>query len=548
MRDNKKRRCALVLSGALWVSINAWAAGDGPVEHRYPLAEQGYLVLQVPKDWRDRVSWRHLLMPPTIIFAPASGEPFQVLVTPIWPSNAADKPKLDELKRDVAAAAEKAKSQAAEKTLPLVAVKGGTTSGYFFAATDRAPKADEFKYIVQGMLGLEQLRVSFTVLTNEGRKSVPAEALAMLREARLEPAGARRGATPDAPRLPERAALRALFEAGKFAELDADLRAVQDAYRRGLIEEEQAARAFGFLKTHDPERRARFDRWVAEQPASYAARLLRGDYLVGLAYLARGSAVAKRTSRAQFKEMDALLAAALEDLGAALKLDPYPVLAAAPIVDAAQAIGADEQAAAAAAAALALDSGAYYVRHAYLANLQPQWGGSLEQMAAALEHWQRWLDERKWRQLARMLEDAKWRAALAPAAKLYEEKRYPEAIALYTKAIDTTPVARAYAMRGASFAQLGEHVKAIADFDQALDLDPFGECCSGVRSNRARSFLRIGQVDKGIADLLVAAENDDAFAARELAVIYAFGKYGRKPDYPAAVRWCDRAAKQGDGL
>src|SRR5919204_187809 len=154
-------------------------------------AAQGYLVLQVPKDWRDRVSWRHLLMPPTITFAPASGEPFQVLVTPIWPSNAADKPKLDELKRDVAAAAEKAKSQAAEKTLPLVSLKGGTTSGYFFAATDRAPKADEFKYIVQGMLGLEQLRVSFTVLTNDGRKSVPAEALAMLREARLDPAGMR---------------------------------------------------------------------------------------------------------------------------------------------------------------------------------------------------------------------------------------------------------------------------------------------------------------------------------------------------------------------
>jgi len=31
-------------------------------------------------------------------------------------------------------------------------------------------------------------------------------------------------------------------------------------------------------------------------------------------------------------------------------------------------------------------------------------------------------------------------------------------------------------------------------------------------------------------------------------VMYAFGKYGIKRDYVAARRWCERSAKQGDGL
>jgi len=544
--QTKKAGARLMAAALACASVMAAAAPSATAVRRYALAENGFLALNVPPEWGERVARVDGLTPPTILLAPPAGEPFQILVTPLWGPDG--KPMSPEaLKRQVVNAAEKLKPQAVEKTITPVAIKGPRTAGWFFTVTDRAPKPGEFRFGVQGMVALEHLALSFTILTNEGRKDVPGQALAMLRDAKLERPAARKPAAAPAP-VPDRAALRALFDAGKFAELDAELSAVQDAYRRGALPEDDAGRAFGALRTGDPDARKRFDQWVAEKPGSYAARTMRSQYLMDLAYMARGQEYAAKTSAAQFQGMDALFAAALEDVTVAMKADPFPIFAAYTVIVVAQGMGMREPAAAAVSTALALDPAAYWVRHAYMSGLRPEWGGSLPQMEYALAQWKRSLDDAHWQRLARMVEDAKWRAALEPAAKLFREKRYPDAIALYTKALDTAPTARAFAMRGASYAQLGRDQEAIADYDRALELDPDGECCSGTRSNRGRILLRTGAVDRGMADLLAAAENDDTWAVRELAVISAFGKYGRKPDYVAAVRWCERAAKQGDPL
>jgi TPR repeat protein len=58
----------------------------------------------------------------------------------------------------------------------------------------------------------------------------------------------------------------------------------------------------------------------------------------------------------------------------------------------------------------------------------------------------------------------------------------------------------------------------------------------------------MGAMEQGLADLFVAAQNDDQPAVRELAAMYAFGKHGFKKDFGMARQWCERAAKQGDGL
>jgi TPR repeat protein len=81
-----------------------------------------------------------------------------------------------------------------------------------------------------------------------------------------------------------------------------------------------------------------------------------------------------------------------------------------------------------------------------------------------------------------------------------------------------------------------------------LEVDPEGGCCSGTRANRARAYLKTGKIDLAVEDLRHAAARDDAFAARELAMIYAFGRYGFKRDYAAAKPYCERSAKQGDPL
>jgi TPR repeat protein len=198
--------------------------------------------------------------------------------------------------------------------------------------------------------------------------------------------------------------------------------------------------------------------------------------------------------------------------------------------------------------AVAIDPRAYGPRSLYLGTLRPEWGGSLRLMELAINGWKGTLDEARILRLSRMLEDAKWRSELAPAARLVEEKRYKEALTMYDQALAKAPVARAYSMRGYSYAQLGQHEKAIEDYNRSLEIDPDSNCGCKTISSRAYSYLKLGALDKALRDLRVAADDDDAWATRELAVMYLTGRYGMQQDYVAARRWCERSAKQGDGM
>jgi TPR repeat protein len=370
--------------------------------------------------------------------------------------------------------------------------------------------------------------------------------------ARDAPAGAppeaQTASRADAPPAPDTEKLRALLEGGNFAELDAALAVYQEAYRKGVIGDEEAAQPFIVLTRPDPDLKANYDKWIADKPNSYVARVARGYYLARLGYFARGTASAAKTTRVQFSDMNSLFWAAMEDLRISLRLDPKPVLSGGTLIWIGQGIGAREQMTSIVNDVIALDRHVYTARASYLAGLRPEWGGSLEEMERVIEGWRRLLEPRQIARFERMVEDAKWRTALAPAENLYRAKQYKEAAEHYTRALEKAPVARAFAMRGAAYAELGQHDKAIEDFNRALELDPDGECCSGTRSSRGRSYLRSGAADKALADFLVAAENEDAFAMRELALMYAFGRHGTKKDYVAGRRWCERSAKQGDGL
>ena len=90
-----------------------------------------------------------------------------------------------------------------------------------------------------------------------------------------------------------------------------------------------------------------------------------------------------------------------------------------------------------------------------------------------------------------------------------------------------------------------QHEKALADFERALELDPQDNCCA--HTNRAYSYMMTGAMGKAVPDLVFAAEErDDHWAARQLALMYGFGRYGIKADPALGKRWCERAAKQGE--
>ncbi len=156
-------------------------------ERRIALTDRGFMTLTIPDGWVDQVRQPDPRLPPTISIWSASGPPFEILVTPIWPArDDGPKPTLEAIRAAVRVAAEAAKSQAVEQEIAVRDLSGPETFGAYFSVTDRAPNPGEYKYMTQGMLGLADLRVTFTILTNDGQERVAPQALDMLKGARRE--------------------------------------------------------------------------------------------------------------------------------------------------------------------------------------------------------------------------------------------------------------------------------------------------------------------------------------------------------------------------
>lgn len=176
-------RHALLVAVLALLAVDTAGAEDATAR-TYPLPKQGSFELKVPVSWKDTLRQPPNDLPPTLTFSPNSGAAFQVLITPIWKVNQdMQMPGPEEMKSSVERAADGASQQAVEKTIPIRELKGSSGKGYYFSATDKAPKPDEFKYLTQGMLGVGDLAVTFTILTNDGQDAVVKEALSMLSSA-----------------------------------------------------------------------------------------------------------------------------------------------------------------------------------------------------------------------------------------------------------------------------------------------------------------------------------------------------------------------------
>jgi hypothetical protein len=157
-------------------------AGADEVKTRpYQLTGHGTFEMKVPASWAESVQQPPNGLPPTILFTAQSGSPFQILVSPIYPPRADAKfASADDVKELVKNAAEEASPQSVERVLEVKSIGSGAKSGFYFTATDRAPKPGEFKYLNQGMIGVGGLRVAFTILTNDGQGEIVKAALSMI--------------------------------------------------------------------------------------------------------------------------------------------------------------------------------------------------------------------------------------------------------------------------------------------------------------------------------------------------------------------------------
>jgi tetratricopeptide (TPR) repeat protein len=249
--------------------------------------------------------------------------------------------------------------------------------------------------------------------------------------------------------------------------------------------------------------------------------------------------------RARFGDMRALFTDAMAELEASLKLDPKPVLSFGTLISLSRADRGFGDKDEYLSQAVALDDKVYTARIAYLQAIRPEWGGSHDQMQSFIAESTPSLLPHQVARLKRVLDDSKARSELEPAKRLVEKQQFDQALRLYDASLARAPSAEGFVGRGRAHARMKQHQKALADFERALELDPQDNCCA--HTNRAYSYMMTGAVGKAVPDLEFAAEErDDHWAARQLALMYGFARYGMKADPALDKRWCERAAKQGD--
>jgi hypothetical protein len=170
--------------GASLFAVSAALASDSAALKRYELPNQDTLEMTLPAGWADQVEQPDGGGPPTLGMSIRPDGPRQVFITPEWPDPTAKEVReLAQLRDAIRDAAERVKPESVESYLEVRQLNGLNGVGYYFAATDRDPGADEFKFMNQGALQVGSLTLWFTILANDGEDTVAVEALAMLQAA-----------------------------------------------------------------------------------------------------------------------------------------------------------------------------------------------------------------------------------------------------------------------------------------------------------------------------------------------------------------------------
>ena len=144
------------------------------------------LWLDIPAAWNQKFEAPDSKTPPSVRLMQRQGATFNVLITPLsgtpMGGAIADPNKLRAI---VTTISRDALAQSVEMTIPVHELTGTDVHGFYFSATDRAPKPEEWKYLTQGMVNIDGAPFAFTILTNDGQEAIGKAALEVIRTASL---------------------------------------------------------------------------------------------------------------------------------------------------------------------------------------------------------------------------------------------------------------------------------------------------------------------------------------------------------------------------
>lgn len=336
-------------------------------------------------------------------------------------------------------------------------------------------------------------------------------------------------------RSPERLELLGLLQERQFDELEGRLAGYLQGYRAGEISDHVLERAYNAFASADPALERLLDEWIAARPESYSARMGRANYFQHLGLVYRGHR--RRTPKDRGPLMSESFARAKSDLAAALEINPHLGVAYGSLIVIGMVLGKHAEVDALVRTGLEADPRSFTIRRRYLYSLVPRWRAGTEKPFEAIRNF-----------VAEVERDAVDNPALLPlkgfvdfavAGALAWRGRREEAVAHFEKALRFGDYWWYLDRQGYNYYWLQRYDDAVASFTRALKAWPQ---VPGTLDWRARSWRKLGQLDRGFADWDSALSLDPANPRILVQVAYGLRDLQR---YDAVLSTLDRAMLYG---
>ena len=162
---------SLLLLMAFSISANEQTdnAASEMVKREYPVPEHGMLELEMPRKWNVTYFEPGDKPYPIIIFYPEK-EPaaFQLTMSILWYDGIErDVTNNEFIKNYVKSIGENILTYSDQEILELKSINGTAGSGYYFSLSDSSAPDDEYRYLTQGGIAVNEILLVFSCFTRE---------------------------------------------------------------------------------------------------------------------------------------------------------------------------------------------------------------------------------------------------------------------------------------------------------------------------------------------------------------------------------------------
>jgi len=260
--------------------------------------------------------------------------------------------------------------------------------------------------------------------------------------------------------------LRKYFEEKQFELLIATANDLQAAFEQDLAYEYQIYDFYRLFETGQPEYEGLLDDWIAYAPNHFAPYLARAHFYYRKAWTARGSKYATETGPEKIDVMHQFFHKAAQDIDAAIAINPRLLTGYMLRIGIHMGKGEDRQKDAAFQEAQIMFPSSSFLYFMMIKSKQPRWGGSYAEMELLAS--QALASVEKNPELYMLFGQI-----YLDQANLYrDEKRYNEAITLYSKAGSFGEHYTFFEERARTYRDMKDYDHAIEDVNHAISLRP----------------------------------------------------------------------------